>query len=156
MKIRKATSKDTEKILKLWQELMDYHSNLDKTYFHMAKNAREVMKKHLRLNLGKRGSLIMAAEDKGIIVAFCFARMEKLPPVYENRNYCFIDTAYTKKEYRNKSIMKEMIQRIEKYYGGKGIKNIVLDAFHLNEKGVASWKKIGFDNLTDVLIKKIL
>jgi ribosomal protein S18 acetylase RimI-like enzyme len=155
MIIRKATSKDTEKILDLWQELMDFHKDMCKNDFGLVKNAKSIMKKHLVENLRKKTSIILVAEDK-ILVSFCFARTDKWPPVYKNRRYCYIDTAYTKKAYRNKGLMKKMILKIKTYYKGRGISDVILDVYHSNEIGTKSWKNIGFNALTNRLIKKIL
>ena len=109
MEIRKATLKDVDKIVELWNQFQDDHDEIViskspelKEYVKRKSDAKESYKKHITNNLFENKGVIFLAVDDGII-GFTFGWIKDEIPIYEIEKYGLIGDFYVKKENMGKS-----------------------------------------------------
>ncbi|MFA4834061.1 MAG: GNAT family N-acetyltransferase [Patescibacteria group bacterium] len=141
--IRKAKVKDAHKIAKLGAALLKHHEKFDK-YFSSAKGIEEIYKKLFRAAIYSPKSLLLIAEEKGKIIGYALASIEKRPPVYKLRKIGNISDAYIITAYRRLGITNQFIKRIFQWFKTKKIKNVELQVHIKNEISKAAWSKYGF------------
>ncbi|MEA2037586.1 MAG: GNAT family N-acetyltransferase [Nanoarchaeota archaeon] len=144
IKIRKAKLHDIRELLELWQCLMDYHQALDANQLPLKKNAKTLMEPFFTKNIRGKDSLVLVAEEDKKLVGYLMGFVRNIPPVYIEDKMAYISDGFVIKEYRNKSIMKKMIEESKSFFRNKKMKHIYLMADTTNKKGLISWKRIGF------------
>ena len=151
--IKKASLTDVDDMVKLWQELMDYHLYLG-TEQKLKKNAQKIFKKWLIKNIKSKDSIVLIAKDKKPI-GYLLGYVKKEPIVYVEDKMGYISDGYIIKGYRKKGIMKKMVKEAKSFFRKRKMKHIGLRADTLNKKGVISWNKIGFEEKAKEMYMRI-
>ena len=153
--IRKAKLSNIQKLLSLWQGLMDYHKNLDKKAFTLKKNAKSLMESFFIKNIKNKNSIVLIAEDNSTPVGYLMGFIQKQPPVYEEDKFGYLSDAFIKEGYRSRGIMKKMVKQAEGFFKNKKLKTLSGRVFVGNKKGLKAWNKIGFKVGAFNIFKKI-
>jgi len=141
--IRKAKVKDVPNMAKLGAALLKHHEKFDK-YFSPAKGIEKIYKKLFKSAVYSPKSLLLIAEERGKIIGYALASIEKRPPVYKLRKIGNISDTYIIPAYRRRGITDRFIKEIFQWFKIKKIKNIELQVHVKNEIGKAAWSKYGF------------
>lgn len=144
IKIEKAKIKDIPILLKLWKEMIYYHKKLSKKDFQLKNNTKQIMKKFFIENIKSKNSLVLKAISDRKIIGYLMAFIDELPPVYKNNKYAYISDGLITKKYRNKGIMKKMVNEAARFFKKKGLKELGLKTYTKNVDGIKAWCKIGF------------
>lgn len=144
MKIRKATIRDIDSLLYLWQQLMDYHKSLNPLAFEFKKNARQIMKKFFVKNIKSRNSIVLLAEENNRSIGYLMAFIEDYPPIYVEDKIAYISDGYVAEGFRNKGVMRRMIAQVKIFFKNKNMNHIYLRTHSKNKIGITSWKNLGF------------
>ena len=145
IKIKKASLKDLETIYNLNVDLAKYELRFDPIRKKPQKKKRYHRGyKDLREKLKKRDCQFFIAEDQGKPIGFIEGCIKNPPPLYKYPRKGEIGPTFVKKEYRKKSIGKELVKEMLIWFRSKNIKWIQLTTHAKNINSINFWKKISF------------
>ena len=142
MIIRKATIKDFEKLNKLKKEFFKWECEQDKrinpAYINKGLGSR------LARNLKSKKVVFFVADDKGELVAYAGAEIEKNPKMakYEKRGHLF--NLYVIPKFRGKKIGEQLTKEVLKWFKQKKLKDQKIMVYTHNKRAHNLYKKVGF------------
>ena len=124
MKIRKATTKDISGIIDLYTILFSDMAKLQPGYFKVAKQDDEFIR------------MIIENEDSDILIPYnCLVE----------HNFAYLMDFVVEPVFRNKGIGKKLIESVKKWALEKDCKYIELNVLSQNDKAIALYKAMDFD-----------
>jgi GNAT superfamily N-acetyltransferase len=141
--IRNATEFDASALLGLWNELMNFHEQLD-PLFRQRENAHKAWLKFVRENIEKETALVVVAEQNKQLVGYSQALITPYPPVFKKE--CFgelLDMAVSPHVHRQ-GIGTLLFEKIRRWYRQQGIDRIEVRAHVRNPISNPFWSKLGF------------
>ena len=143
LKIRRATLNDVEAIVKLNEQLANYHRKIDK-YYKPGSETRKVFRKYLLKIIRKRNVKIMVAEIDNKIIGYFIGKIEKAKPFIIPKKIGKISDVFVEEKYRRFGIGKIMFDELVQWFKKNKIKHIELCVDSKNEIGIKAWQKFGF------------
>ena len=151
--IEVAERKHLPQILELWQELMDYHAQLDPA-FETRKDGAKNWEQYLRgLMKSREARLFIAIEDDEVI-GYSPCRIASHPPVLILEHYGLIMDMAVKQGHQRRGVGTMMLEAIYDWVKSIGLNRIELQVVPTNEIGYAFWRKHGFADYLHSLYKK--
>ena len=154
MKIRKATIKDIEGILKMSGEFIEEYRKSIKMKTKVSVNTalkfkREIFNKDLRSGHGA----IFVSEENGKFIGYVFALtcppgMEKMRKHYPG----YISDLHVCKKYRRKGLGIKLVRQAEKWLWGKGKNSVSLDVEAFNGGAIGLYRKLKFIDKTHLIL----
>ena len=151
---RNATPDDLDGIMNLWLESVDYHEALD-SRMALNKEAMENVRNFYSNKYFKDDSILEIALVDEIVVGVCGAFIQETPPIHFERERGFIDIAFVSEKYRHHGIGTVLLERVLKWLKSKGLVKIRLYVASRNPIGVSFWKKMGFDDIMQIMEMKL-
>ena len=153
--IRKALSEDLNAIVSLWQELMDFHKEID-PYFGRSSDGhvlfRDLVSGHIESD---DSCLLVAEEEGGGTVGYSLATLARHLPVFENGYYgAILDIAVTER-CRRQGIGERLYRQTESWFKRIGIHRIEVRVAVSNEASAAFWWKMDFCPYITTEVKNI-
>lgn len=137
-------------MLKVWQDLMDFHRPIDPC-FVTNREAPLKIARWIRKFIRSRNGQAFVALDKGKVVAIATIKIENYPPVFRCKKYGEIDMLAVKSGYRRCGIGRRLLAEIRKWFAVRKIKRIELAVASKNKIGYPFWKKHGFKDYMHTL-----
>lgn len=137
-------------ILELWEELVDFHSNID-PYFTRSEDSLKVFEKYVRDLIEKETTQVLVALHRDRVVAYSIAEAHQRPPFFEQKECGLISDLAVKSSYRRKGIGEKLLQEMLKWFAARGLHRIELRVLSANEVGYNFWKKQGFRDYMHIL-----
>jgi len=147
LKIRKATLNDIEAIVKLNEQLANYHRKIDK-YYKPGSEKRKSFKKYILKIIKKRNAKILVAEIDNQIVGCFIGTIEKAKPSVVPKKIGRISGAFVKEKYRKCGIGKRMFNELIRWFMKNKIKHIEISVHSKNKIAIKVWQKFGFKEFT--------
>ncbi len=152
--IREANVDDTESIVDLWEEMMNFHIQKSSIY-DIKPDARQIYEFYLKKILKNRDSIVLVCEIENKIVGYLMAEESQLPPVYkEDKVGTIVELCITEK-HRNKGIGEKLVEKIEKWFVSKDIYTVECVISDFNEISKDFWFKNKYKPYNLICIKKI-
>ncbi len=153
MIIRKARLSDAENLAEMYTQFWEYHKDdplieLEKKI--SIKNQVEFAKKDI---IKKNVNIFVAVIDNNI-VGFIEVLMKKNDKCFKIKEYGYLNSAVTHKDYRRQGIARVLDDFALKFLRKKNIKYIKTNVYNSNKNAVETWKKLGFKPLSTIMIKK--
>ncbi len=142
MQIRKATRNDLEGIVRLSEEMLDFHCSLDPYYgiYRAHEDSSEFYKGELQ----KKDRLYLVAENgNGGIVGFASASITSIPDT-NAPSIGILITNFVSKPYRGKGIGTAFHEKRMAWFKEQNVKHVEMNVDARNVKALEIWKKIGF------------
>jgi ribosomal protein S18 acetylase RimI-like enzyme len=152
--IEVADRKHLPQILQLWQELMDYHAQLD-PLFETRKDGAENWRQYLHGLMRTKDARIFIAIEDDEVIGYSPCRIASHPPVLKQENYGLIMDMAVKKKHRRRSVGTMMLEAIYNWVRSIGLDRIELQVVPKNEIGYSFWQKHGFTDYLHSLYKEI-
>lgn len=115
MKIRKAKESDLDQLCELGYKLLMHHSRYRKYYLPVSDDKKRIrlQKKYYKSEMKSRNTFFLVIDDGGRLAGYSIAKIEKDPPVLENRikgNFAeiFIDKKYQGRGWGTKLLEKSL------------------------------------------------
>ncbi|RLI68286.1 MAG: hypothetical protein DRP02_12880 [Candidatus Gerdarchaeota archaeon] len=143
IQIRKAKQNDIDAIVKLNEQLADYHRKIDK-YYKPGSETRKGFRKYLLEIIRKRNVKIMVAETNNKIIGYFIGTIEKAKPFVVPKKIGRISGAFVEEKYRKSGIGRMMFDELVQWFKKNKIKHIELSVDSRNEIGIKAWQKFGF------------
>ncbi len=145
--IRHGRISDKHQVLKLWQEMVDYHITISSIDLEMVENAPMLFTKFFETNVRSKNKSAFVAEEDGKIVGYILGEIQKRPPVFKITHQAFITDMAVTKNLRNKGIGTKLMKVFNVWAKDRGMKYIELNVAVENQLGINFWEKQGFKTI---------
>jgi GNAT superfamily N-acetyltransferase len=143
IQIVRAEEKRIPQIVKLWEEFMDFHKDIDPR-FPMRKDAPLIWGKHLATLMNSEDTHVLVALDGGRAVGFSISMLDKYPPVFQRETCGFIAAMAITATCRRKGVGQKMVVEILAWFRSKGVERVELTTTAQNAVASSFWQKQGF------------
>jgi len=143
IEIVRAEEKHIPEIVRLWEEFMDFHKDIDPR-FPMRKDAPLIWGKHLATLMTSDDTHILVALGGGHAVGFSISMLDKYPPIFQRETCGFIAAVAITAAYRRKGVGQKMLVEILAWFRSKGVERVELTTTAQNAVASSFWQKQGF------------
>lgn len=153
MRIKKATSKDFEKLKEIKSEFYLWECKRDKRldpgYVKRGLGAR------LAKNLKQKNTVFFIAEDKGKIIGYSGGEIKENPGFIRLKKRGHLFNLYIKPKYQGKGIGKKLIKETLKWFKKKKVKDLMIMVYSFNKKAEKIYKGLGYrDYIKEIITHK--
>jgi ribosomal protein S18 acetylase RimI-like enzyme len=141
--IRLATRRDVPDIVRLWEELMDYHRTLD-PFFTRARNGSDLFRRFLEQNLENDAACVLVAQVDDGIVGYCQGLLEHHPPALAEPDYGQVLDFMVTAAHRHTGIGSRMFETLCKWFRKEGVRRIEVRHSTHNDLATRFWPRMGF------------
>ncbi len=152
--VLKATPEDTTNLMDLWEEFKKYNELLHPAN-KLVENAREVFATHLSKLMQDDNTLILIAKSATQAYGFAIVTIVDFHPIYaRSKRGLITDMAVTSK-HRRAGIGNALLDAIEQRLEKEGVMMIELRVTSKNSSANRFWRKHGFTDYRNVLMKDL-
>jgi GNAT superfamily N-acetyltransferase len=141
--IRLANRRDIPDIVRLWEELMDFHRELD-PFFTRARNSADLFRRFLEQNLENDAACVLVAQVEGGIVAYCQGLLEQHPPAIAEPNYGQVLDFMVTAGHRHTGIGHQMFEALCNWFRRQSLQRIEVRHSTFNPLAARFWPSLGF------------
>lgn len=141
--IRSATRRDIPEIVRLWEELMDYHRKLD-PFFTRAHHGADLFRRFVEQNVGDNAACVLVATVEDGIVGYCQGMLEHHPPALAEPDYGQILDFMVTASHRHTGIGRRMFEALSGWFRREGVRRIEVRHSISNEAAARFWPQMGF------------
>jgi len=151
--IRKATIRDTPKIIRLWEALMQHHRvelGYGKGIFEFRKDMATIYTRFLRKQIrSRKAAVFVAEEDAGIgkagkLVGHIMVTIQKRPPIYVHDSEAGIGELFVDPAHRREGIATALMKEALGWAKTKKAYSMSIMLSSRNSRALATYKKSGF------------
>ena len=142
MIIRTAKKSDLNGLMKLLEEMVIYHTKIDKYYKSFSKFSG--LKDEAESWLSNKDMKVLVAEDESGLISYAQVSVEDAPTYATVSRIGVVYDMYVREPYRRSGIANQMFAEVMDWFGKKKIKNIELSVDARNTAGVKYWESLGF------------
>ena len=148
--LRRASSADIGTLCRLWIDLTEHHAREDSLYAVRPGAAAEI-ERILRAELHHDDSAIWLAEEGGIALGFCSARIDVAPPIHDEVERAQITDLWVVAESRRLGAGRQLVEVALGWIEGRGVARVEVRVATRNPEGQSFWRALGFGDFMDVL-----
>ncbi len=146
--IRTATPADRAAIGRLWQELMEFHYQLDPERFELTEDALEIHLRWLDEWLADPDRIVLVADTGGEIVGYIMGNPDEGPPVYKRRWHGAIHDTCVATIWRRRGVGRKLVAALLDWFRERGMPEVRVSAWATNRVSNAFWRAMGFEPKT--------
>ena len=150
---RAARAEDVAAIVELWKDLMDFHRVRDR-HFTRSQDGPRVFAQFVAERLERDDSLVLVAEEKGVIVAYCLAVTETHSAVFARPRHAEIIDLFVCQIHRRRGIGERLVREVEDRFSERGIDRFEARVAVRNEVSTTFWRKIGYEPYTETVFRE--
>ena len=154
MRVREAKKENIKHVKHLCDRLMDCHLKFDE-YYRLGSSSDDKYIEYFTELVTSDDSLILVAEDNGVVIGYLAGKIEDRPPVFEIDTRGWIDSAYVLEEHRGQGVGKEMTEKMLGWFKEKGIRYVELSVDSRNILAPSIWKSLGFETWQLTMKRKV-
>ncbi|MBD3210766.1 GNAT family N-acetyltransferase [Candidatus Micrarchaeota archaeon] len=146
MKIRKARERDLDRLCELGYKLLKHHMKFRKYYTPVSegKKRTRMQKKYYKEHIKKRSCLFLVLEQDDNAVGYSIAKIEKSPPVLNEKEYGNFAEIYVDRGYRNKGWGRKLLEKSLGWFRRRGVKRSTVKYDAKNPEGERFYRTAGF------------
>ena len=148
--VREATCQDIPAIVRLAEELLDFHKDRD-PLFTRAANSGDVLAQFVEANIRSETACVFVAVVNNQIVGYCQGMLQKHPPVLVETDYGQILDIMVTANSRRTGAGEKMVSALRDWFGLKGVHRIEVRRLISNEIAARFWAKMGFEPFLETL-----
>lgn len=137
--IRKAAMQDLPELLEFEQGVVEAERPFDTTLKRTDTNYYDIEEMirapHIEL---------LVAELNDELVGCGYVRIENAKPYLQHKQHGYLGFMYVKPEHRGKGINGKIMNALSDWAAGKGITELRLEVYYINEAAIKAYEKIGF------------
>ncbi len=154
--IRPYKREDAKDVQKCFTELQRFENDIEPSRTDGRVVGKTYVLQMLKVCKEKNGRVFIA-EDRGKVVGYAFARIERHPErIFTTiTEYVYVQDLVLLPHARKKGIGKKLLQEVEKYAKGSGMRTILLTVLAKNPSAKKFYGKSGFTELDIVMRKKL-
>ncbi|OHB78602.1 MAG: hypothetical protein A2Z25_20465 [Planctomycetes bacterium RBG_16_55_9] len=148
--VREATCQDIPAIVRLGEELLDFHKDIDPVFARAAKGG-DVFAQLIEGNIRSETACVYVAVVNNQIVGYCQGMLEKYPPVLMATDYGHILDVMVTAKSRRTGAGEKMVRALRDWFCLKGVHRIEVRRLISNEIASRFWRKMGFQPYLETL-----
>jgi ribosomal protein S18 acetylase RimI-like enzyme len=154
--IRIARMSEIDRVAALWSLITEHHADLD-PLFRMRRGpvAEGELRELLRALHRDPDAEILVYVRGGTPVGLCIVRIDHAPPILEETERAEITDLGVRPEARRQGIGRRLVEEALEWIRDRGVARVEIQVATGNPEGQAFWRAIGFDDLMDVLHKRV-
>ena len=147
---------DISDIVLLWEELMEFHAEMNPIFKRSNKGKKVFKKNLLRQLMNKNKALLLSAVKDNKVIGYSFSYIDDFnPPYYEVEKIGFFADVIVTEQYRKYGIGKRLVDRTIQWFAEKGISRLEAGVLENNDIGNKFWRNMKFNNFVSKLSKNI-
>lgn len=154
-KIRRAKLTDAKQIAKLYLEFWEPHKSADPLLELNKKMTLKSETNAAEKTIRKRNVHILVADLNEKIIGFVEFFIKKNEDCFKIKEYGYLNSATTLKEYRGKGVAKALTNKAMKFFKDKKIKYVRANVYNSNDVAMKTWEKLGFTAQSTIFIKEL-
>lgn len=152
--VRAARMQDLDRVAALWSAITRHHEALD-PLFRMRSDAESELRELLMGLQRDPDAEIFVWDDDGDLPAMCIVRIDRAPPILEEVERAEITDLGVREDHRRRGIGRALVARAMRWVEESGVRRVEIQVAHGNAEGQGFWRALGFDDLMDVLHKRL-
>jgi len=152
--IRSATRRDIPEIVRLWEELMDFHRELD-PFFMRARNGADLFRRFVEQNVGNDAACVLVALVDGEVVGYCQGLLDHHPPALAEPDYGQVLDFMVTANHRHTGVGRQMFEALCKWFRKEGIRRIEVRHSTFNDLAARFWPRMGFKPYLQTLFMEL-
>lgn len=152
--LRRAGADDLAGLVELWIEVTAHHAALD-PLFTLRPNSRPVIERLIRSQLRDSDAAIFVVDSLDSLAGFCCVRVDRAPPILEETRRAEITDLGVRVALRRRGFGRALAAAALDWTAERGVDRIEVRVASRNAEGQAFWRELGFDDLMDVLQRRL-
>jgi GNAT superfamily N-acetyltransferase len=152
--VRRAGTRDVERVAALWTELAEHHARLDPRE-QLRAGADGEIRRLLAAELADPEAVALLYERDARALGLCMARIERAPPIRRETARVEIGELFVRREARGAGVGRALVDAALAWARGRGVERVVVRVFEGNTDGRGFWRALGFGALMDVLERRL-
>ncbi|WP_050355455.1 GNAT family N-acetyltransferase [Gottschalkia purinilytica] len=153
--IREMKAEDIDTVASLYKQMYQEQKTMGMVFDFN----EETLDSRLQIYLKSKFNMCLVLEDiDGQVVGMAINSLVKIPNKYTLENdklIGFIDDVYIEKSHRKKNLGGLLVKEVEKRFRDLGINYVELNVLNENSVGKMFWKSLGFNDVIQVMYKKL-
>ncbi len=152
--LRRARVDDLAGLVELWIEITAHHAALD-PLFTLRPDAGPVIERLIRSQLRDPDTAIFVVDALDTLAGFCCVRVDRAPAILEETRRVEITDLGVRVALRRRGLGRALAAAALDWTAERGVDRIEVRVASLNAEGQAFWRELGFDDLMDVLQRRL-
>lgn len=152
--IRQASSDDVPAVVSLWNEVNEYHAELD-PYFTALPNGGDEFETFVSEQIQSEQAVVWVAEEIGAVTGYCLAREAERPPCFPNRAFGQILDMAVMARARRRGAGKALLRATEQWFRDREIGRVELSVALKNELAQRFWSKMGYRSFVETRFRML-
>lgn len=152
--VRPMRPRDLDRVAALWAALSAHHAALD-PLFSLRSDADSEIRELLAAQLRDPDTAVFVCESGGDLEGFCSVQIDRAPPIYRERERAEIADLGVREAARRRGIGTALVAAAYEWIAGRGVDRVEVRVAARNTEGQAFWRALGFDDLMDVLQRRL-
>jgi ribosomal protein S18 acetylase RimI-like enzyme len=153
-RVRRAEPRDLDRLAALWTAIAAHHAPLD-PLFAMRRGAESELSALLGAILRDPDAAVHVYEADGDLVGLCIVRIAHAPPIMEETQRAEITDLGVREDRRRLGIGRRLVRSALDWLSLRGVERVEVRVATANAEGQAFWRALGFDDLMDVLHRRL-
>jgi ribosomal protein S18 acetylase RimI-like enzyme len=152
--IRRADSRDLDRVAALWIALSEHHASSD-PLFRLRSDPDAEIQCLLAATLRDPEAAIFVCERDGALLGFCSVRIDRAPPIQLEVRRAEITDLMVDATERRRGLGRRLVERALAWVVERGVERCEVRVASLNHEGQHFWRSLGFGDLMDVLQRRL-
>lgn len=148
--VRRGIAEDEEAILRLWQEMMDYHAHLDPR-FQPTTDGKDHFHTVLKEWIVDETRCVLVAIADGEVIGYIIGCRAENPPVFAMRYFGYVTDICVAPQWRRMGVGHKLFATLKKWFRQQGLTVVQLNVAALNSTSQAFWRAMGFQDFLNRL-----
>jgi ribosomal protein S18 acetylase RimI-like enzyme len=143
VQVRQAKEQDLEAVLELWQEMMNYHAQLDERLTPLP-DAGDHFRQTLRGWMAQRERRVLVAVADHEIVGYAIGAILENSPIYALPRSGHVSDICVAPAWRRRGLGHRLFAGLRTWFRQRGVQTVQLHVASRNPAARAFWQDIGF------------
>jgi ribosomal protein S18 acetylase RimI-like enzyme len=152
--VRRATPRDLDRLVALWTAIAAHHASLE-PIFALRRGAESELRALIGPLLRDRDAGVLVFEADGDLRGLCIVRIDRAPPIFRETQRAEITDLIVREDHRRRGIGSQLVGAAFEWMRRRGIDRVEVRVAARNREGQAFWRARGFDDLMDVLHRRL-
>lgn len=146
--IRAARPADAPALARLWREMWDFHSGVDRR-FEAGPQANHAMADWLREHAANPDACLLVGEESGRPIGYVLGLILENPPVVTLRRYGFISELTVTADVRRRGVGTLLLEAAHRWFLDRGMTEVEVNVAARNPVSRNFWKKQGYTEFVE-------
>ncbi len=152
--VRAALPRDLDRLAALWTAVALHHASFDPLFAPRVDSEHQI-RRLLAAQLREPDGAVFVWERAGDLAGFCAARIDRAPPILEETERAEITDLGVREGDRRRGVGRALVQAALDWAASRGVRRVEVRVASRNPEGQGFWRALGFDDLMDVLHRRL-